>query len=94
MTTVQLILVFWFASAVAIAVLGNFVFLLWLQKRGVRLFLGLAGTPGYLDYIYIRWCKTQGRSPKFILYLRCLSFVNVIAATVVVIPMFISAHAQ
>ncbi len=94
MTTAQLIIVFWFASAVAIAVIGNFVFLFWLQRQRVRFCLGLAGTPGYLDYIYIRWCKTQGHPPTFILFLRWLSFANAIIAAVVVIPMIISASAK
>jgi hypothetical protein len=91
MTTAQLILVFWFASAVLIAVVSNFVFIFWLQKRGVRVFLGLAGTPGYLDYVYFRWCKMHGQSPIFILFLRCLSLANVIVAAFVVIPVIISA---
>lgn len=90
MTVGQLIVVLWFCSAIAIAVFGNLVFLIWLKKLGVRPILGLAGTPGYLDYVYVRWCRTQRRSPSLILALRCLSLVNVILAAIVAIPMIIS----
>ena len=92
MTPTQIILVSWFASAIAVAVIGNFVFLIWLQKLGVRGIFGLAGTPGYLDYVYVVWCRTHGRSPRLIIALRCLSLANVIAASVVTVPMIISAN--
>ena len=94
MTTIQLIGVFWFASAIFIAVIQNVVFMHWLKKLGVRLIFGLAGTPGYLDYVYFNWCKSQGRSPKRILILRALCLANVILAAVVVVPIIIVSNSK
>jgi hypothetical protein len=94
MTIIQIIAFSWFASAIFIAVIQNVVFMHWLKKLGVRLMFGLAGTPGYLDYVYFNWCKSQGRSPKRILILRAICFANVILAAFVVIPMIISANAK
>jgi hypothetical protein len=92
MTTIQFVGFFWFASAIFIAVIQNVVFVFWLKKLGVRLIFGLAGTPGYLDYVYFNWCKSQGRSPKRILILRALCLANAIFAAIVVMPMIISAN--
>jgi hypothetical protein len=95
MTAIKLIGTLWFASAIFIGVIQNIVFLHWLKKKqGVRIFFGLAGTPGYLDYVYWKWCKSQGCSPKRILILRALCFANVILAAIVVIPTIIMANAK
>jgi len=94
MTAIKLIGVLWFASAIFIAVIQNVVFMHWLKKQGVRLIFGLAGTPGYLDYVYFNWCKSQGRSPKRILILRALCLANAILAAIVVIPTIIMANAK
>ena len=94
MSAIKLIGFLWFASAIFIAVIQNVVFMYWLKKQGVRLIFGLAGTPGYLDYVYFNWCKSQGRSPKRILVLRALCLANVILAAIVVVPMIITIHAK
>ena len=94
MTVLKLIGTLWFCSAIFIAVIQNIIFMHWLKKQGVRMFFGLAGTPGYLDYIYWKWCKSQGRSPKRILILRALCVANAILAAIVVIPTIIMAHAK
>lgn len=92
MTTIQIIIVFWFVSAVFITVIQNVIFMHWLKKFGVRYNFGLAGTPGYLDYVYFNWCKSEGRSPKRILLLRALCLANAIIAAIVFIPVIMSAH--
>jgi hypothetical protein len=94
MTTIQLICISWFVLAVVIEVLGNLAFLFWLKKLGVRLTFGVRGMPGYLEYAYFNWCKSQGRSPVWILALRGVSFANLILAAIIVIPMIISANAK
>jgi hypothetical protein len=94
MTAIQLIGFLWFASAIFIYVVGSLVFLFWLKKLGVRLIFGFRGIPGYAEYAYLNWCKSQKCSPTWILVLRGLSFANVILAAIVVIPMIIAAHAK
>jgi hypothetical protein len=75
-------------------VIQNIVFMHWLKKKGVHIFFGLAGTPGYLDYVYWRWCKNQGCSPNRILTLRALCVANVILAAIIVIPTVIMTHVK
>ena len=94
MTTIPLIGGLWFASAIFIAVIQNFVFMYWLKKQGVRFSSILAVTVGYLDYVYFNWCKSHGRSPKRILILRALCLANAILAAIVVVPMIIAAGAK
>jgi len=94
MTAIKLIGALWFASGVIIAVIQNFVFMYWLKKQGVRFNFGLAGTPGYLDCIYVKWCKSQGRSPKRILLLRVLCLANAILAAIVMMCIMSSAHTK
>jgi hypothetical protein len=76
-------------ASVLIEVVGNLTFIFWLKKLGVRLIFGFSGIPGYPERAYVKWCRTQGCSPKFILVLRCLSFLNMILAAVVTIFLII-----
>lgn len=78
---VDIVVIIWFALSVIIAVFGTFVFWIWLRRSGIKLFFGLIGTPGYLEYAYLKWCRAQHISPKRgILFVRVLSIINVIIA--------------
>ncbi len=71
----------WFAVSVLVEVVGNLAFLVWLRRRTpVRMMW--VGTPGYLDFHYVRWCRTRGVSPRMFVGLRVASLVNVVAACV------------
>jgi len=79
----QILVFTWFAVSVFIAVVGTVAFRLWLRRLGVRLVLGLAGTPGYMEYGYLKWCRTQGRRPnRGIIVFRAVSAINAIIASV------------
>jgi hypothetical protein len=84
--TVEILIMIWFAVSALVAVIGTVVFWLWLLRRGVKLSFTWSGTPGYLEYAYIKWCRSQGRRPnRGIIAFRAISIVNAIIAAAFVI---------
>lgn len=80
-STIDVVILIWFGLSVIIAVLGTFIFWIWLRRHGTKLVFGLIGTPGYLEYAYLKWCRGQQISlNKGILFVRVLSIINVIVA--------------
>src|SRR5208283_5843880 len=70
--TYEIFVIIWFVVSGVIAVLGTPIFWLWLLRRGAGPSFFWAGTPGYLEYVYVKWCRTQGRPPnKAIIIFRC-----------------------
>jgi hypothetical protein len=63
-TSIQWLVITWFAVSGFAAVLGRFTFGWWIWKRGARLDSLWIATPGYLEVVYTRWCREQGRSPR------------------------------
>lgn len=55
-----LIIVLFGVSGLAM-ILWNIGFYVWLRRRGVSIELLLAGTPGYKETRYLRWCKATDR---------------------------------
>jgi hypothetical protein len=84
-STGEILIFVWFGVSVFVAVGGNFVFLFWLRRRGVKLVYSLVGIPGYMDYAYLQWCRSHGRSGKRVLILRAISIINAIVAGIVFI---------
>lgn len=83
-----ILLLVWFGLSIAIAVLGNFAFYLWLLQKGVRVRFAFAGTPGYLDFLYVQWCRENRVPARPVIAVRLLLFLNVIAAAAITIPLF------
>ena len=81
-STGEILIFLWFAGSVFVAIAGTFVLWFWLRRHGVRLVYGLAGIPGYMEYAYFQWCRSQGRSSRRMLVLRAISIINVIVAAV------------
>ena len=80
-STGEIIITFWFAISVLIAVLSTVVFSIWLRLRGIKLHYFMKTTPGYLDYQYLKWCRDKGQSPnKGFLTFRVVSIISVIIA--------------
>jgi hypothetical protein len=84
----------WFVLAVLIEIASSVLLLLWLRRRGVLPVFGLTGVPGYLERVYLEWCRTQGRSWKRVVVLRTLSILNVVLSAVVAIPMLIGSASR
>ncbi len=73
----------WFCLSVSFAVAANLALHIALWKRKyVRLLDVFAGTPGYLDRIYIKWCNDNHRSYKTLIAVRVLLLLNLILAVV------------
>ena len=81
LSTGEILIIIWFAVSVLIAVVGTFVFWLWLVRRGVKLTFMWTGTPGYLEYTYLKWCRGEGRTlNRGIIVFRAVSIINVVIA--------------
>ncbi len=79
--TGEILIIIWFAVSVLIAVVGTFVFWLWLVRRGVKLTFMWTGTPGYLEYAYVKWCRSEGRPlNRGVIVFRAVSIINVVIA--------------
>jgi hypothetical protein len=76
----------WFMVSVVVEIFGNLAFLVWLRRQGAAIRFGWAGMPGYLDRVYVDWCRAQGRSPGHVVLLRRLSLANMILAAFIAIP--------
>jgi hypothetical protein len=72
----------WFAISIVSCVAGNLAFLFFLKKRGIGMRRGLRGTPGYLDLLYVRWCRRTQRSWLLIICLRIAGFINAVLSAV------------
>lgn len=77
----------WFCVSVAGSVLGNAAFYYWLRARGVGVRFIWAGSPGHLDGKYAEWCRAGGRSPRRVLLLRRLGYVNLLLAIIFAAPL-------
>jgi hypothetical protein len=78
----NLIMAIWFAVSIPTVVIGQAVFYLWLKVHRVQILFFFSGTPGYPDYVYIKWCLEQGRRPNWwFLAFRVLSLINAVIAS-------------
>jgi hypothetical protein len=81
MTIVQVVIDIWFGVAVIWAVLLNVALLITLRiNKRVSLLDLYAGTPGYLDMIYIRWRKDNGKPYKVVIVARVAALINAVLA--------------
>lgn len=86
-------IILWFVVAGMMQVLSTLVLAGWLVRRKVRLVLGLMAIPGYLEWAYVKWCRSHGRpstTVRAVLVARGLLLVSAVVATVVAIPIFIA----
>jgi hypothetical protein len=87
--TSETAIIIWFVVAGLIEISSSISLLFWLRRHGVKLIFGLRGTPGYLEYAYIKWCRSQGCSWTTVVVLRIISIINLIAAGVVFIVLVV-----
>ncbi len=71
----------WFASAVLLEVESTVFLYFRLRSEGVTVARVRYGFPGYLETLYLRWCRDRGRAVRPWIALRVVSVVNVVAAT-------------
>jgi hypothetical protein len=78
----------WFSASAVIEIVGGIILWCWLHRRGIELIFMLTGTPGYLELVYLRYCRNQGRSSKRVLIFRLISLINVVIAGIYFILQF------
>jgi hypothetical protein len=77
------IVIVWFCLSVLTAVICRLVFYFWLLGKGVEVRFFWAGTPGYLEWKYLEWCRDRGQSGKRWLRALSLLWVNLLVAAAV-----------
>ncbi len=70
----------WFAFSVLLEVGSSVALYYWLRANGVAVSWLRYGFPGYLESLYVQWCRSQERSPRRVVVVRIFSLANVIAA--------------
>jgi len=73
---------FWIGSAIIFVVFENQLFYFQLKKWDVAVNFFWAATPGYLDYIYIKWCKENSNNYIPRIFLRLIVWTNLILALI------------
>jgi hypothetical protein len=78
----KVVLMIWFVVSGLIETFSSILFRIWLWRRGVRFKYGMmAGIPGILECGYVRWRRSQERSPnRLFLIFRFVSMINVIVS--------------
>jgi hypothetical protein len=51
-----------------------------LINRGVKVPFVLAGTPGYLDRLFLNWCADNNRSFAWVVVVRALAIITIIGS--------------
>lgn len=75
-------MILWFGISVLFE-LGSSLALRWfLRRRGVHVSSMLFRAPGYLERLYVQWCRTEGRTSNLVVTIRIVSIVNVVAAAI------------
>jgi len=87
MASPQELVAVWCAGSIALAVIENTVFLVWLRRKGAQFDMAWSGVPGYLDRAYSAWCGKVGRSPQRVLWIRRLILLNLLISVVAALPL-------
>ncbi len=82
-TPLQWLVILWFVLSVGSVVFGRMIFAWWIWKRGAKLNFFWIGTPGYLEAVYARRCRDEGRSSYLGMILLIASMINVALASTV-----------
>ena len=70
----------WFSLSIILAVFGNLALLFFLSRKGVKTRFLWRGTPGYLDKVYIDWCKENNKPYLPVITIRWLLILSIILA--------------
>ena len=77
---IKMAFIIWFALSIFLAVFGNLALLGFLSSKGVETRFGLSGTPGYLDKLYIDWCREHNKPYRLVIAVRWASLFSTILA--------------
>jgi len=69
-----------FTLSVLVLVVSQIMMWHFLVKRGVKIPFALAGTPGYVDKLFLKWCADNNRSFAWVVVVRALSIIAVIVS--------------
>ncbi len=73
-------LTFIFVLSVLVLLISQTVMWRFLVNRGVKVPFVFAGTPGYLDSLFLKWCVTNNRPLGLIVVVRALSIIGALVS--------------
>jgi len=79
---VQTLFMIWFSLSIFLCIAVNMALLSFLSRRGIKTRSLFHGTPGYLDRIYIDWCKAHNKPYLPVIVLRCALLFSAILAVI------------
>jgi hypothetical protein len=68
--TIKILFAIWFSLSILLTIGGNLALKSFLNRADVKTIFGLQGTPGYLDMVYIKWCKENNKPYLLVITLR------------------------
>ena len=83
----QTVIAIWFVVSVIVTVSGKCALYVWLRRQNAPFLFSLSGVPGYLDQVYVKWCRERGRSPSKVLWFRVVSLVSVVVSSIAFVTM-------
>ncbi|OYV84053.1 MAG: hypothetical protein B7X04_01450 [Parcubacteria group bacterium 21-54-25] len=89
LSPLQIVGLVWFCASIILALSTTVYFRFWLRRRDVKVMLGLAAVPGYLEMLYMKWCREHSQSGTVVLSLRFVLLVNVLLSALIVVPFVI-----
>jgi hypothetical protein len=83
--TLKGIVLSWFVFSIVLELVTGFILETWLRQQGAKLNFFLLAIPGYLDGEYMKWCRSHGRSHRFVYFGRKALLGNAITASAVTV---------
>ena len=83
---IKTIFIIWFSLSILLTVGGNLALKSFLNRKDVKTIFGLQGTPGYLDVVFIKWCKENNKPYLLVITLRWLLILSSILAVTFLKP--------
>jgi hypothetical protein len=79
----ETVFLIWFSASISLAIGTQFLLALYLERCCfVRVKQFYIGVPGYLDRLYIQWCRENGRDYRAIIMARRIILLNLVAVAV------------
>jgi hypothetical protein len=77
----SMIFAVWFCLSVFGYIVDGILVYLFLRRNGIPISFLFSGTPGVVEYYYVKWCKSVGRSYRVFLTIRLLLVANLVLVT-------------
>jgi hypothetical protein len=74
----------WLAASIILLLLQQAFLWVFLRRKHVQMRHLYVGTPGYLEHLYIRWCREHGRGYLTMIIVRVVLILSIIVAVLAI----------